>query len=461
MSGDGLTGGDDTRRWRELDRRHHLHPFTNPAELARKDVRLITRADGCWLWDSEGNRILDGMAGLWCVNVGYGRAELVEAARRQMAELPFYNTFFQTATPPAVELAARLAGIAPSGMDRVFFTNSGSEANDTAVKLVRFFWNLQGRPRKKTIISRNYAYHGVTLATASLSGLAAMHPQSDLPLPGFEHVPAPYWYAEGGARTPEEHGRFVAQALERRIRELGPETVGAFIGEPIQGAGGVIIPPPGYWAEVQRICRDYDLLLIVDEVISGFGRTGHWWGSERFGIAPDIITAAKGLSSGYLPIAAVLVGARVGEALFAAGQEWTHGFTYSGHPVAAAVALENLRLIEAEGLHERARGPIGAYFAKALATLADHALVGEVRSCGLIAALELVEDKARRRYFPPARRVGLTCRDHCFANGLVMRAVRDVMVLAPPLIITEAEIDELVARARTALDLTARDLDLR
>ena len=298
----------------------------------------------------------------------------------------------------------------------------------------------------------------MTLATASLSGLAPMHPQSDLPLPGFEHVPAPYWYAEGGARTPEEHGRFVAQALERRIQELGPETVGAFIGEPIQGAGGVIIPPPGYWAEVQRICREYDLLLIADEVITGFGRTGHWWGSERFGIAPDIITAAKGLSSGYLPIAAVLVGARVGEALFAAGQEWTHGFTYSGHPVAAAVALENLRLLEQEGLHERARGPIGACFAKALATLADHPLVGETRSCGLIAALELVEDKARRRYFPPARRVGLTCRDHCFANGLVMRAVRDVMVLAPPLIITEAEIDELVARARTALDLTARDL---
>jgi putrescine aminotransferase len=342
----------------------------------------------------------------------------------------------------------------------VFFTNSGSEANDTAVKLVRFFWNLQGQPRKKTIISRNYAYHGVTLATASLSGLAAMHPQSDLPLAGFEHVAAPYWYAEGGARTPEEHGRFAAQALERRIQELGPETVGAFIGEPIQGAGGVIIPPPGYWAEVQRICRAYDLLLIADEVICGFGRTGYWWGSERFGIVPDIVTAAKGLSSGYLPIAAVLVGARVGEALLAAGQEWTHGFTYSGHPVAAAVALENLRLITEERLFERARGPLGAYFARALETLADHPLVGEVRSSGLIAALELVEDKAKRQYFPPPRRVGFMCRDHSFAQGLVMRAVRDVMVLAPPLIITEAEIDELIIRARAALDLTARDLRL-
>ncbi len=454
-----MTHADDTQRWRELDRRHHLHPFSNPAQLASQGVRIITGAEGCWLLDSAGNRILDGMAGLWCVNIGYGRAELVEAARRQMTTLPYYNTFFQTATPPAVELAARLAELAPAGIERVFFTNSGSEANDTAVKLVRFFWNLQGQPKKKTIISRNYAYHGVTLAAASLSGMAPMHAQSDLPLPGFEHVPAPYWYAEGGARTPEEHGRWAALALERRIQELGPETVAAFIGEPIQGAGGVIIPPPGYWAEVQRICRDYDLLLIADEVICGFGRTGYWWGSEQFGIVPDLVTAAKGLSSGYLPIAAVLVGGRVGEALLAAGQDWAHGFTYSGHPVAAAVALENLRLIAEEGLHERARGPIGVYFARALATLAEHPLVGEVRSSGLIAALELVEDKSKRQYFPPARRVGLICRDHCFAQGLVMRAVRDVMVLAPPLIITEAEIDQLITRARAALDLTARDLD--
>jgi putrescine aminotransferase len=452
--------GTETERWRELDRRHHLHPFTNPAELASKNVRIITRAEGCWLWDSEGNRILDGMAGLWCVNVGYGRAELVEAARRQMATLPFYNTFFQTTTPPAVELAARLAEIAPAGLKRVFFTNSGSEANDTAVKLVRFFWNLQGQPKKKTIISRNFAYHGVTLATASLSGLAAMHPQSDLPLPGFEHVAAPYWYAEGGERSPEAFGRLAAQALEQRIQELGPETVAAFIGEPIQGAGGVIIPPQGYWAEIQRICRQYDVLLIVDEVICGCGRTGRWWGAERFAIAPDIMTTAKGLSSGYLPIAAVLLGPRVGDALFAAGQEWTHGFTYSGHPVAAAVALANLRLIAEEGLHERASGPIGDHFATGLATLCDHPLVGEVRSCGLIAGIELVEDKALRRHFAPARRVGFICRDHCFAQGLVMRAVRDVMVLAPPLIISADEIDQLVAKARTALDLTARDLGL-
>jgi putrescine aminotransferase len=287
-----------------------------------------------------------------------------------------------------------------------------------------------------------------------------MHAQSDLPLAGFEHVIAPYWYAEGGALSPEEHGRKAAAALEQRILELGPDTVAAFIGEPIQGAGGVIIPPPGYWAEVQRICRAHDVLLIADEVICGFGRTGRWWGSERFEITPDLMTVAKGLSSGYLPIAALLLGQRVGDTLMAAGQEWAHGFTYSGHPVAAAVALENLKLIAAEGLHERASGPLGTYFASALATLGDHPLVGEVRSCGLIAALELVADKGPRQPYPPARRVGLACRDRCIEHGVVMRAVRDVMVLAPPLIISTAEIDELVTRARAALDQTVTDLGL-
>jgi putrescine aminotransferase len=374
-----------------------------------------------------------------------------------MATLPFYNTFFQCSTPAPIELATRLAALAP-GFDRVFFANSGSEANDTVVKLVRYFWKLKGQPQKQRMIGRSYAYHGVTLAAASLSGLPNMHPQFDLPLPGFAHVPAPYWYAEGGDLTPEEYGQRAADALERKILELGPETVGAFVGEPVQGAGGVIIPPAGYWTEVQRICRKYDVLLVADEVVCGFGRTGRWFGSERFGIEPDIMTVAKGLSSGYVPIAAVLLGPRVGDALASANEEWAHGFTYSGHPVAAAVALENLRIIEAEGLHERAGGPLGKHFAAALAGLADHPLVGEARSCGLLGALELVEDKAARRYFPPARKVGLICREHCIANGLVMRAVRDVMILAPPLVITEVEIDEIARRARRALDLTWRDV---
>jgi putrescine aminotransferase len=343
----------------------------------------------------------------------------------------------------------------------MFFANSGSEANDTVVKLVRYFWKLQGKPKKQTMIGRSYGYHGVTLAAASLSGLPNMHLQFDLPLAGFAHVPAPYWYAEGGELTPEDYGQRAARALEEKILELGPETVGAFIGEPVQGAGGVVIPPAGYWAEIQRICRKHDVLLVADEVVCGFGRTGRWFGSERFGIEPDMITVAKGLSSGYVPIAAVLLGPRVGDALAAAHEEWAHGFTYSGHPVAAAVALENIRVIEAEGLHERAAGPLGDHFAAALAGLADHPLVGEARSCGLLGALELVADKGTRRYFPTARKVGLTCREHCIENGLVMRAVRDVMILAPPLVITEAEIDEIGVRARLALDLTASELRMR
>lgn len=450
----------ETADWQALDSRHHVHPFTDHRALAAVGSRIITRAEGCWLWDSEGNRILDGMAGLWCVNVGYGRKELIEAASRQMATLPYYNTFFQSATVPSVELAAKLAAIAPGDMNHVFFANSGSEANDTAVKLVRYFWNLQGKTEKKTIISRHYAYHGVTLAAASLSGLSPMHPQSDLPLPGFQHVEAPYWYAEGGDLTPEDHGMKTAAKLEERILEIGPDKVAAFIGEPVQGAGGVIIPPPGYWQEVQRICRKHDVLLIADEVICGFGRTGRWWGSETFGIEPDILTMAKGLSSGYLPISAVMLGKRVGDAITGSGEEWIHGFTYSGHPVAAAVALANIEIIEREGLHERASGPIGHYFADALRSLGDHPLVGETRTVGFLGAIELVEDKVARRHFPENKQVGGTCRDHCIRGGLVMRAVRDIMVLSPPLIITEAEIDEITKRARLALDKTAKELGL-
>ncbi|MGI9498897.1 MAG: aspartate aminotransferase family protein [Geminicoccaceae bacterium] len=450
----------ETARWQKLDRDHHLHPFTDHKALAAIGSRVITRAEGCWLWDSDGNRILDGMAGLWCVNVGYGRAELIEAARAQMSELPYYNTFFQSATPACIELAAKLATIAPAGLSRAFFANSGSEANDTAVKLVRYFWNMQDEPEKKTIISRELGYHGVTLAAASLSGLQPMHPQSDLPLPGFEHVAAPYWYGNGGDLTPEAFGKLAAAALEERILQLGADKVAAFIGEPIQGAGGVIIPPDGYWQEIQRICRRHDVLLIVDEVICGFGRTGRWWGSDSFGIEPDILTMAKGLSSGYLPISAVMVGERVGDALSQSGEEWVHGFTYSGHPVAAAVALENIGIIENERLNERASGPIGEAFADALASLGDHPLVGETRSTGLIGAIELVADKAERQRFPEERAVGLTCRNHCLREGLVMRAVGDIMVLSPPLVIDETEIGEIADRARRALDLTASDIEL-
>lgn len=447
-----------TKRLQELDGRHHLHPFTAYRELAAKGSRIIARAEGVYLHDSEGNRILDGMAGLWCVQVGYGRRELIEAGQRQLERLAYYNTFFQCSHPPAIELSAKLASIAPAGMDRFFFTNSGSEANDTVVKIVRYYWNLMGRPTKKIMIGRHYGYHGVTLAAASLSGLAPMHPQADLPLDGFVHVESPYVFEHAGERDPESFGLEAARALETRILELGPENVGAFIGEPIQGAGGVIIPPRSYWPEIQRICAKYDVLLVADEVICGFGRTGAWWGSETFGFRPDIMSMAKGLSSGYQPIAAVALGRRVGDVIFDADQEFIHGFTYSGHPVACAVALANIEVMETDGLATRAAGPLGEMFRERLASLADHPLVGEVRTEGLIGAIELVADKASRARYPAERGAGTRCRDACFAHGLVMRAVRDVMVLSPPLVITPEQIDELVVKARAALDQVHAEL---
>jgi len=450
----------DDNAVKSADAAHHLHPFTDHKALAAEGSRVIVRAEGCTLWDSQGNAILDGMAGLWCVNVGYGRTELADVAMRQMRELPYYNTFFKTTTRPATELAARLAELTPAGLEHVFFANSGSEANDTIVRMVRRYWQLKGQPDRNVIISREFAYHGSTMVSASLSGMTAMHSQMGGALPGFEHIRPPYYLRDGGNMTPAEFGIAAAQALEERILELGPDRVGAFIAEPIQGAGGVLVPPASYFPEIQRICREHGVLLIADEVICGFGRTGNWFGSETFGIEPDLMTLAKGLSSGYLPISAVMVGDRVARTLIDEGGEFFHGFTYSGHPVACAVALENLRIIQDEGLVERVRDDIGPYFQAKLHELSDHPLVGEVRGVGLIAGIELVRDKKGPVFFEPEGKVGTICRDHCIRNNVIMRAVRDGIVVAPPLVITHAEVDHLVATARRCFDLTQADIGL-
>jgi putrescine aminotransferase len=444
-----------TQEWQTLDRQH-LHPFTDYKDLAETGSRIITRAEGVYLWDSEGKRLLDGMSGLWNVNIGYGRRELADVAHRQMLELPYYNTFFKTSTPPAVELSRVLKEITPDGLDHVFYASSGSEANDTIVRMVRHYWNLEGKPDKKTIISRDYAYHGSTLAAASLGGMKGMHDVADLPLPGFVHVMPPYWYDLGGDLEPDAFGLKAARAIEEKILELGADKVAAFIAEPIQGAGGVLIPPATYWPEVQRICKEYDVLLIADEVICGFGRLGTWFGCDAFGIErPDFMTLAKGITSGYLPLSAVMVGERVADTLLAEGAEFTHGFTYSGHPVPCAVALENIRILRDEGIVERVADDTGPYFAERLNALADHPLVGEVRVRGLIAGIELVADKASRRHFDEVGKIGAVCRDHCFAEGVVMRAVRDSIVSAPALVITRSEIDELIDGFARCLELTA------
>ena len=451
-----------TGHWQALDAAHHIHPFSDAAALIREGVRVITKANGVYLWDSEGKRLIDGMSGLWCVQVGYGNRELAEAGCEALKTLPYYNHFFKTTNPWTAELAAKLAQILPDGHERVLFANSGSEANDSALKLIRYFWNLKGRPEKKIHISRDYAYHGVTMGAASLSGLSPMHPQWDLPLPGFEKVPAPYWFgaeaAGYGGIGPEEFGLLIAERLEEKIREIGAHRVASFSAEPVQGAGGLIFPPATYWPEVQRVCRENDVLLHLDEVITGFGRMGEWFGADSYAIAPDIMTMAKGLSSGYQPISAVSLGSRMAEAIVSANEELVHGFTYSGHPVAAAVALKNLEVMEKHGLVPRVKHTIGPYLQRRLReTFESHPLVGEVRGNGMLAAIELVPDKRVRRFFPRDSEVGARCRNYCFDNGLVMRAIRDTMVLAPPLVASELEIEEMLARAKDAIDRTARD----
>lgn len=445
-----------TREWQALSSEHHLAPFSDYKQLKEVGPRIITRSSGVYLWDSEGNKILDGMSGLWCVAIGYGREELADAAAKQMRELPYYNLFFMTAHPPVLELAKVISEIAPEGMNHVFFTGSGSEGNDTMLRMVRHYWAIKGQPNKKTIISRVNGYHGSTVAGASLGGMTYMHEQGDLPIPGIVHIPQPYWFGEGGDMTPDEFGIWAAEQLEKKILELGVDNVGAFIAEPIQGAGGVIVPPESYWPKIKEILDKYDVLFVADEVICGFGRTGEWFGSDFYGLKPDMMTIAKGLTSGYIPMGGLIVRDEV-VAVLNEGGDFNHGFTYSGHPVAAAVALENIRILREEKIVERVNAETAPYLQKRLRELSDHPLVGEVRGVGLLGAIELVKDKATRERYA-GKGAGMICRTFCFNNGLIMRAVGDTMIIAPPLVISFAEIDELVEKARKCLDLTLAQL---
>ncbi|MEM1299400.1 MAG: aspartate aminotransferase family protein [Pseudomonadota bacterium] len=446
-----------TEEYQAMDGAHHWHPFTDTADLASKGARVITEAQGVWLTDSTGNQILDGMAGLWCVNVGYGRQEIADAIAAQARKLPYYNTFFQSTHPPVAEFAEALCAQAPDHMNKVFFTNSGSESNDTVFRLARVYWDCMGKPSKKHFISRKNAYHGSTVAAASLGGMGVMHNQSGLPIEGIHHVNQPYWFGEGreSGMSPEEFALACAREVEAKILEVGAENVAAFIGEPIQGAGGVIIPADTYWPEIQRICREHDILLVADEVICGFGRTGAWWGCETLGIEADLMPIAKGLTSGYVPMGGVFISDRVAGPVMAHAGEFYHGYTYSGHPLACAAGLVNLRILHEEDLPERVGTDTGPYLAKRWATLADHPIVGEARTRGLLGALEIVADKETMARFPEDTGAGGLCREISVKGGLVMRAVGDTMIISPPLIITRDEIDTLVTRARAALDETA------
>ncbi len=449
-----ITNHLPTAELQALDAAHHMHPFTAGAELAAKGARVITSAQGVMLTDSEGNRILDAMAGLWCVNIGYGRDELAEVAARQMRQLPYYNTFFQTTHVPAIALAKRLAELAPGNLNHTFFASSGSEANDTNIRLVRHYWAAKDKPDKKIIISRHNAYHGSTVGGASLGGMGGMHAQGGLPIPDIAYIDEPNWYQDGGEISPHEFGLERARQLEAKIVELGEENVAAFIAEPVQGAGGVIIPPDSYWPQIQRICDAHEILLIADEVICGFGRTGNWFGSDTYAIRPDIMTVAKGLSSGYAPIGGSVVSDEIADTIANAG-DFNHGYTYSGHPVAAAVALENLRILDEEGIVNKVRDETAPYVAEKWAELANHPLVGEASIVGLMGSLALTPDKAARAPFAADKgTVGLVCRDFCFANNLVMRHVGDRMIISPPLIISKEEIDLMMERVVMSLDQT-------
>ena len=433
---------------------YHLPPFSNYSDLSKEGVRVITHGKGNYIFDNNNNKILDAMAGLWCVNIGYGREEIAEVAKKQIKELAYYNSFFKTSNIPTANLSELLVNITPDGLNHVFFANSGSEANDTIIRMVRHFWNLEGQPKKRIIIGREFGYHGSTIMSASMGGMMDMHKQAANE-PDFEHIPAPYSFKYQGDETEEQFSEICANWLEEKIIELGNENIAAFVAEPIQGAGGVIIPPKNYFNFIQEICKKHNILFIVDEVITGFGRTGFWFASEPMKLLPDMMTTAKGLTSGYIPMSAVMVGDRVADKLINHGGEFNHGFTYSAHPVAAAVAIENLKIIEREGLIGKVKNDIGPYFSSKIQSLIDHPIVGEIRSYGLIGCIELVKSKSGPEMFQEIGKTGSICRNHCIENGLMMRAVRDGMIMSPSLTFAREEVDEMVSKLELALNKTA------
>ncbi len=445
------------------DRATLVHQQTDLKAHQEHGSLLIAGGEGVYVFDESGNRYLEAMAGLWCASLGFSEKRLAEAAYRQLLKMPYYHTFNQKGHLPSVDLAEKLLSVAPPPMARVLFQCSGSEANDAAIKLIWYYHNAIGKPAKKKIIGRVRGYHGNTVAAASVSGQPHMYMDFDLPLPGFLHTDNPHYYRfHLDGESEEEFSTRMAANLEALILAEGPDTVAAFFAEPVQGGGGAITPPRGYFEKVQAVLRRYQVLLVADEVICGFGRTGNMWGCETYGIVPDMVSTAKQLSAAYQPISALMISAPIYEALLAQSGKlgnFSHGFTYGGHPVACAVALEALKIYEERDIlgHVRAVSPV---MQDGLAALADHPLVGDVRGVGLIAGVELMQDKRTRTPFPAAMKVGQLVQEKCQEAGLITRGIGDRMAFTPPLVITAAEIEEMLARFERGLDAAAHALGL-
>jgi putrescine aminotransferase len=447
-------GTFDLAELRRLDQATHLHPFTDHRSMYREGTHVVRSGRGCFVVDETGRELLDGLAGLWCVNVGYGRTEIVDAVRAQMETLAYYPSFFNSTTEPAIRLAAKLATLAPPGLGHAIFSNSGSEANETALKLIRAYWKLKKRPAKRKVLSRTFAYHGVGIATASLTGLPTCTDPFDLPLPGFVQVPGPNVYASGTGMTLEQYGHWCLEETAKAIAREGAGTIAAFFAEPIQGAGGVIVPPPGHVRALRDLCRQHDVLFVADEVITGFGRLGGWFASSLWDLEPDFITVAKGITSGYLPLGATMVSDEITATLHEGGY-LAHGFTYSGHPVPATAALANIAIIERERLCERVRGDVGPRFQARLRALAAHPAVGEARGDGLIGALELRRPANGPLASAAPNTLGVAAAAIAREEGLIVRGIRDLIAISPPLVIAHAELDRLFGCLERTLDRVA------
>jgi L-2,4-diaminobutyrate transaminase len=449
-----------------LDRAYVFHPSTHLKNHAHgaAPCRIVRGGQGIYVVDRDGRESLDAFAGLYCVNVGYGRKEIADAVNRQMLELAYYHAYVGHGSEPAIELSRRIIELAPEGMRRVYYGLSGSDANETQIKLVWYYNNVLGRPEKKKIIARERGYHGSGLMTGSLTGLPLFHKAFDLPLARIHHTLCPhYWKYANEGESELDFSKRCAAELERLILAEGPETVAAFIGEPAMGTGGLIPAPEGYWAKIQNVLKKYDVLLIADEVVTGFGRLGTWFGSDYYGMQPDLITVAKGLTSAYLPLSGVIVGDKVWQVLEQGSEQFGalgHGWTYSAHPTCVAAALANLDIIEREDLLGNVR-KVGPYLLQVLReAVADHPLVGEVRGVGMLAAVEFVQDKAEKRFFEPQGKVGQAVSAACLERGMIARAMPhgDILGFAPPLTLSRPEADRIAAIVRAAVEAVATNL---